>query len=298
MHPPLGPVCVCHVLLLETDNGLVLVDAGFGVDDCADPKGRVGPVRFFTRPECSFHRGRGTPARPARLPPRGRPPHRPHPPGHRPRWRRSGFSACATPRHRRGGVRSVQCPDPRREGSVRPTALGKRARHRRTQPDGRIMARIFRGEGTRRDRVRHCARLAARPHPRSRLHCGRRGPVVGCCIAVTPSTTTAPWTTPTCRALCGPWRRRSHSIERRCGTTTLACQSSTATPRTTCSSSRLMTRHCSSAPRRPLIPFVRAPAPLCRRSPVRPESGVPQRRWQTARPRGQRGRRYRRPVPR
>lgn len=51
MHPPRGPVCVCHVLLVETDNGLVLVDAGFGVDDCADPKGRVGPVRFVTRPE-------------------------------------------------------------------------------------------------------------------------------------------------------------------------------------------------------------------------------------------------------
>jgi glyoxylase-like metal-dependent hydrolase (beta-lactamase superfamily II) len=51
MHPPRGPVCVCHVLVLETDNGLVLVDAGFGVDDCADPKGRVGPVRLFTRPE-------------------------------------------------------------------------------------------------------------------------------------------------------------------------------------------------------------------------------------------------------
>ncbi len=51
MHPPRGPVCVCHVLLVETDNGLVLVDAGFGIDDCADPKGRVGPVRLFTRPE-------------------------------------------------------------------------------------------------------------------------------------------------------------------------------------------------------------------------------------------------------
>jgi glyoxylase-like metal-dependent hydrolase (beta-lactamase superfamily II) len=50
MHPPKGPVCVCHVLLLETDNGLVLVDAGFGIDDCADPKRRVGPVRFVTRP--------------------------------------------------------------------------------------------------------------------------------------------------------------------------------------------------------------------------------------------------------
>ena len=50
MHPVRGPKCVCHVLLLETANGLVLVDAGFGIDDCADPKGRVGPVRFVTRP--------------------------------------------------------------------------------------------------------------------------------------------------------------------------------------------------------------------------------------------------------
>lgn len=50
MHPVKGPECVCHVLLLETDNGLVLVDAGYGLDDCADPKGRVGPVRLFTRP--------------------------------------------------------------------------------------------------------------------------------------------------------------------------------------------------------------------------------------------------------
>ena len=35
MHPPRSPHCVCHVLLLETDNGLVLVDSGFGIDDCA-----------------------------------------------------------------------------------------------------------------------------------------------------------------------------------------------------------------------------------------------------------------------
>jgi glyoxylase-like metal-dependent hydrolase (beta-lactamase superfamily II) len=50
MHPPRAPDLVCHVLLVETDNGLVLVDAGFGIDDCADPAGRVGPVRVFTRP--------------------------------------------------------------------------------------------------------------------------------------------------------------------------------------------------------------------------------------------------------
>ncbi|OBB11952.1 hypothetical protein A5662_07955 [Mycobacteriaceae bacterium 1482268.1] len=50
MHPPRAPACVCHVLVVETDNGLVLVDAGFGLADCADPAGRVGPVRHFTRP--------------------------------------------------------------------------------------------------------------------------------------------------------------------------------------------------------------------------------------------------------
>jgi glyoxylase-like metal-dependent hydrolase (beta-lactamase superfamily II) len=50
MLPPRAPACVCHVLLVETDNGLVLVDAGFGLDDRADPPGRVGPVRFITRP--------------------------------------------------------------------------------------------------------------------------------------------------------------------------------------------------------------------------------------------------------
>lgn len=50
MHPPRSPVCVCHVLLIETDNGLVLVDSGFGIDDCGDPKNRIGPVRFVTRP--------------------------------------------------------------------------------------------------------------------------------------------------------------------------------------------------------------------------------------------------------
>ena len=34
---------VCHVLLVETDaHGLVLVDTGIGLDDCRDPRGRLG----------------------------------------------------------------------------------------------------------------------------------------------------------------------------------------------------------------------------------------------------------------
>lgn len=44
-----GARMVCHVLLLELDNALVLVDTGFGVQDCRDP-GRVGLFRHAIRP--------------------------------------------------------------------------------------------------------------------------------------------------------------------------------------------------------------------------------------------------------
>jgi glyoxylase-like metal-dependent hydrolase (beta-lactamase superfamily II) len=41
---------VCHVLLVETANGLVLIDSGFGSKDCGDPGRRVGPSRYLIRP--------------------------------------------------------------------------------------------------------------------------------------------------------------------------------------------------------------------------------------------------------
>jgi len=41
---------VCHVLLVETPNGLVLVDTGLGRKDAADPAGRFGAARFYVRP--------------------------------------------------------------------------------------------------------------------------------------------------------------------------------------------------------------------------------------------------------
>lgn len=41
---------VCHVLLVETGDGLVLVDTGLGLRDAADPAGRFGPARWFVRP--------------------------------------------------------------------------------------------------------------------------------------------------------------------------------------------------------------------------------------------------------
>lgn len=41
---------VCHVLLLEGETGLTLVDSGLGTFDFSDPA-RMGPARFMLRPE-------------------------------------------------------------------------------------------------------------------------------------------------------------------------------------------------------------------------------------------------------
>src|SRR5215467_9771746 len=49
MRVPTFPV-VAHVLLIETGNGLVLVDSGYGLEDIADPARRIGPVRHLIRP--------------------------------------------------------------------------------------------------------------------------------------------------------------------------------------------------------------------------------------------------------
>jgi len=49
MHLPTANL-VCHVLLIETGNGLVLVDSGYGLQDIAQPGRRVGSVRYLLRP--------------------------------------------------------------------------------------------------------------------------------------------------------------------------------------------------------------------------------------------------------
>ena len=46
MRPP-GLSLVCHVLLVEGRDGLVLVDTGFGLQDVAAPARRLGPVRHL-----------------------------------------------------------------------------------------------------------------------------------------------------------------------------------------------------------------------------------------------------------
>ncbi len=50
MRPPATPLIVCHVLLVETANGLVLVDTGYGLADIADPRRRIGPMRHLLKP--------------------------------------------------------------------------------------------------------------------------------------------------------------------------------------------------------------------------------------------------------
>jgi glyoxylase-like metal-dependent hydrolase (beta-lactamase superfamily II) len=50
LHPPTMSEIVCHVLLCETSDGLVLVDSGLGRHDFAEPR-RMGPARFMMRPD-------------------------------------------------------------------------------------------------------------------------------------------------------------------------------------------------------------------------------------------------------
>ena len=50
-----GAPLVCHVLAVETNSGLVLVDTGFGLSDIADPKKRIGVFRHLGQPELVEH---------------------------------------------------------------------------------------------------------------------------------------------------------------------------------------------------------------------------------------------------
>jgi len=41
---------VCHCLVIESEQGLVLVDTGYGLDAIADPESHIGPFRSLGRP--------------------------------------------------------------------------------------------------------------------------------------------------------------------------------------------------------------------------------------------------------
>ncbi len=55
MHPIASGRMVCHVLLLESERGLALVDTGFGVRDVEAPAQRIGPLTRVIRPEFDYH---------------------------------------------------------------------------------------------------------------------------------------------------------------------------------------------------------------------------------------------------
>jgi glyoxylase-like metal-dependent hydrolase (beta-lactamase superfamily II) len=50
MRPPATPLLVCHVLVVETEGGLVLIDTGYGLADIAKPGQRLGPTRHLFKP--------------------------------------------------------------------------------------------------------------------------------------------------------------------------------------------------------------------------------------------------------
>ncbi|MBB3094139.1 glyoxylase-like metal-dependent hydrolase (beta-lactamase superfamily II) [Actinoplanes campanulatus] len=50
MRPAVTPSLVCHVLAVETTEGLLLVDSGFGLRDAAEPAHRIGAARHLIRP--------------------------------------------------------------------------------------------------------------------------------------------------------------------------------------------------------------------------------------------------------
>ncbi|WP_375001235.1 MBL fold metallo-hydrolase [Aeromicrobium sp. CTD01-1L150] len=51
LNPVSMPGTPAHVLLVHTDDGLILIDTGFGTADVLDPVTRIGPIRRLLRPE-------------------------------------------------------------------------------------------------------------------------------------------------------------------------------------------------------------------------------------------------------
>ena len=174
---PTAPM-VCHVLLIETDNGLVLVDSGYGTDDCTDPK-RVGPTRHPLRAILSHEE---TVAHQIEQLGFSRDDMRHIVITHLdvgPRRRTLRLPSAAGPRNVRGSAWCHQGPLAAREGSLPLRAMGARTQHRRARSAGREVARVRRCQGTHRDLARHCARFASRPHPRARVRGCRCRPPMG-----------------------------------------------------------------------------------------------------------------------
>ena len=194
MRPPGAPV-VCHVLLVETDNGLVLVDSGYGLKDCADPD----PDRAVAPPAPA---GLRSPRRPLR---------------DRSKRSASVATTCATSsrthlrrRPRRRHRRLPRRPGPRHRGrgtgrDAVPDPPARRRRFRAAQwahgpkivehdPDGEAWRGFAAAKELDDHRARHWCWCRCPATPAGTRASPSTPDIVGFCIAATRSTTAARWT--------------------------------------------------------------------------------------------------------
>ena len=207
--PGLGPATiVCHCLLIEAGNSLVLVDTGFGLGDVARPRRLSAFFRNVNRVQLRCRADRAPADRASRAAARRRAPHRPDASRFRPCRRHRGFPerdrACDGCRAARRDLAAL---------AARPaTATGRR---NGTMPsDGSR----YRASGERWFGFECVRDLAGLPPeilmvPLAGHTVGHAGIAievrkVGCCTPATPTFTTAKWTraATAARRCCAPTR--------------------------------------------------------------------------------------------
>ena len=168
MRPPLTPELVCHVLLVETPTGLVLVDSGFGLEDVRDPAGRLGLVPSPGQAGARPRRDRAAPGRGPRVLPARRERDRADALRLRPRGRPGGLPrarSCTSPPT---SSAPPSRPGPASSAPLPHRAAGARADDHRALPRRRRRVVGLHRRGARGHRPRHRADRPARPHPRPR----------------------------------------------------------------------------------------------------------------------------------
>ena len=245
---------VAHCLLIESDDGLVLVDTGFGTARRGGPEAsghpRAGEGDAGRELETRGDRrqtGQGDGPRP-----RGRAPHHRHPPRRRPRRRADRLPGREGPRPQararlRAVIRRPSAPP------LHPEAVGARARLGDARGRRRHLVRLRERQAAARPRRRRRAGPARRPLD-GPLAASRSGPATaGCSTPATPSSSAArsrrrARSTPGWRTFENVTRARPQARAAQPRARSRSCSESTA-PRSR--SSARTTRRCSTRERRP-----------------------------------------------